>query len=208
MQLAATDALDLSKETQAIQDMYGIGREPTDSYGRRCLIARRLVERGVRFVQLISGAYVSIEDTWDAHANIVSNHTLHAREVDKPITGLITDLKRRGMLDETVVMWHSEFGRMPISQRGLGRDHNPGAMTIFMAGAGIQGGQQIGASDDVGFKAEEQKVTNHDVHATLLHLLGMDHKRLTYYFNGRNMRLTDVSGELIPQIAGTPSQKA
>jgi len=121
---------------------------------------------------------------------------------------LITDLKRRGMLDETVVMWHSEFGRMPISQRGLGRDHNPGAMTIFMAGAGIQGGQQIGASDDVGFKAEEQKVTNHDVHATLLQLLGMDHKRLTYYFNGRNMRLTDVSGELIPQIAGTASQKA
>jgi uncharacterized protein (DUF1501 family) len=159
-----------------------------------------LVERGVRFVQVISGAYVSIEDTWDAHANIVSNHQLHAKEVDKPITGLITDLKRRGLLDETAVLWHSEFGRMPISQRGVGRDHNPGAMSIFMTGAGIQGGQSIGTTDEVGFKAEEQAVTNHDVHATLMHLLGMDHKRLTYYFNGRNMRLTDVAGELIPQI--------
>jgi uncharacterized protein (DUF1501 family) len=146
---------------------------------------------------------VSIEDTWDAHANIVSNHTLHAHEVDKPIAGLITDLKRRGLLDETAVMWHSEFGRMPISQRGVGRDHNPGAMTIFMAGAGIKGGQSIGTTDEVGYKAEEQPLTNHDVHATLLYLLGMDHKRLTYYFNGRNMRLTDVSGELIPQITGT-----
>jgi uncharacterized protein (DUF1501 family) len=156
------------------------------------------VERGVRFVQLISGAYVSIEDTWDAHANIVSNHRLHAKEVDKPITALITDLKQRGLLDETLVLWHSEFGRMPISQRGVGRDHNPGAMTVFMTGAGIQGGQQIGSSDDVGYKAEDQKV----------HLLGIDHKRLTYYFNGRNMRLTDVSGELIPQITGNLQTKA
>jgi uncharacterized protein (DUF1501 family) len=134
---------------------------------------------------------------------------LHAREVDKPIAGLITDLKSRGLLDETAVLWHSEFGRMPISQRGLGRDHNPGAMTVFMTGAGIQGGQQIGTSDDVGFKSEEQTVTNHDLHATLLNLLGMDHKRLTYYFNGRNMRLTDVAGELIPQIVnGAKTSKA
>ena len=127
--------------------------------------------------------------------------------MDKPITGLITDLKRRGLLDETAVMWHSEFGRMPISQRGMGRDHNPGAMTIFMAGAGIQGGQSIGTSDEVGYKLRiRAALTNHDVHATLLNLLGMDHKRLTYYFNGRNMRLTDVSGELIPQITGTPKK--
>ena len=202
MQACAPEAVDLSQESDETKRLYGMNDPVTAGYGRQCLLARRLVERGVRFVQLMSGAYVSIEDTWDAHANIVTNHTLHAREVDKPITGLITDLKRRGLLDETLVLWHSEFGRMPISQRGVGRDHNPGAMTIFMTGAGIQGGQQIGTTDDVGYKAEEQPVTNHDVHATLLHLLGIDHKRLTYYFNGRNMRLTDVSGELIPQIVG------
>ena len=205
MQACAPEAVDLSQESDETKRLYGMDDPVTAGYGRQCLLARRLVERGVRFVQLMSGAYVSIEDTWDAHANIVSNHTLHAREVDKPITGLITDLKRRGLLDETLVLWHSEFGRMPISQRGVGRDHNPGAMTIFMTGAGIQGGQQIGTTDDVGYKAEKQPVTNHDVHATLLHLLGIDHKRLTYYFNGRNMRLTDVSGELIPQIVG-PAQ--
>jgi Protein of unknown function (DUF1501) len=206
MQACAPEAVDLSSESDETKQLYGLNDPVTAAYGRQCLLARRLVERGVRFVQLMSGAYVSIEDTWDAHANIVSNHTLHAREVDKPIAGLITDLKRRGLLDETVVLWHSEFGRMPISQRGVGRDHNPGAMTVFMAGAGIQGGQQIGTSDDVGYRAEEQKVTNHDLHATLLHLLGIDHKRLTYYFNGRNMRLTDVSGELIPQIVGSNIQ--
>ena len=208
MQACAPEAVDLSKESEATKKMYGLDDPVTAGYGRQCLLARRLVERGVRFVQLMSGAYVSIEDTWDAHANIVSNHRLHAREVDKPITALITDLKQRGLLDETLVLWHSEFGRMPISQRGVGRDHNPGAMTVFMTGAGIQGGQQIGSSDDVGYKAEDQKVTNHDLHASILHLLGIDHKRLTYYFNGRNMRLTDVSGELIPQIAGNPQTKA
>ncbi len=202
MQACAPEAVDLSTESDETKSLYGLDDPITAPYGRQCLLARRLVERGVRFVQLMSGAYVSIEDTWDAHANIVANHTLHAREVDKPITGLITDLKRRGLLDETLVLWHSEFGRMPISQRGVGRDHNPGAMTVFMTGAGIQGGQQIGTTDDVGYKAEEQRTTNHDLHATLLHLLGIDHKRLTYYFNGRNMRLTDVSGELIPQIVG------
>ena len=207
-QTCAPEAVDLSKESEATKKMYGLDDPVTAGYGRQCLLARRLVERGVRFVQLMSGAYVSIEDTWDAHANIVSNHQLHAREVDKPITALITDLKQRGLLDETLVLWHSEFGRMPISQRGVGRDHNPGAMTVFMTGAGIQGGQQIGSSDDVGYKAEDQKVTNHDLHASILHLLGIDHKRLTYYFNGRNMRLTDVSGELIPQIAGNPQTKA
>ena len=207
-QTCAPEAVDLSKESEATKKMYGLDDPVTAGYGRQCLLARRLVERGVRFVQLMSGAYVSIEDTWDAHANIVSNHRLHAREVDKPITALITDLKQRGLLDETLVLWHSEFGRMPISQRGVGRDHNPGAMTVFMTGAGIQGGQQIGSSDDVGYKAEDQKVTNHDLHASILHLLGIDHKRLTYYFNGRNMRLTDVSGELIPQIAGNPQTKA
>jgi hypothetical protein len=208
MQACAPEAVDFSQESEATKKMYGLDDPVTAGYGRQCLLARRLVERGVRFVQLISGAYVSIEDTWDAHANIVSNHRIHAQEVDKPITALITDLKQRGLLDETLVLWHSEFGRMPISQRGLGRDHNPGTMTVFMTGAGIPGGQQIGSSDDVGYKAEDQRITNHDLHATILHLLGIDHKRLTYYFNGRNMRLTDVSGELITQIVGKTQAKA
>lgn len=208
MQACAPEAVDLNSESDETKQLYGIDDPVTAPYGRQCLLARRLVERGVRFVQLMSGAYVSIEDTWDAHANIVSNHTLHAREVDKPITGLITDLKRRGLLDETLVLWHSEFGRMPISQRGVGRDHNPGAMTVFMTGAGIPGGQHIGTTDDIGYKAEEQKITNHDLHATLLHLLGIDHKRLTYYFNGRNMRLTDVSGDPVPQIIGKNAASA
>src|ERR1041385_6467140 len=202
MQACAPEAVDISKESEETQKLYGIDDPASAGYGRQCLLARRLVERGVRFVQVISGAYLAADDTWDAHGNIKTNHGRHAREVDQPIAGLITDLKRRGLLDETVVLWHSEFGRMPISQRGVGRDHNPGAMTVFMTGAGIQGGQQIGRTDDLGYKVEEQPVTNHDLHATLLHLLGIDHKRLTYYFNGRNMRLTDVSGVLIPQITG------
>jgi uncharacterized protein (DUF1501 family) len=126
---------------------------------------------------------------------------MHAREVDKPMAGLIQDLKRTGLLDDTLVIWHSEFGRMPISQRGLGRDHNPGAMTVWMAGAGIPGGQVIGNTDDFGYKAVDPVYTYHDIHASLLHLMGLDHKRLTYFFNGRHMRLTDVHGELIPGIA-------
>jgi hypothetical protein len=201
MQACAPEAVDIGKESAETRKLYGLDDPASAGYGRQCLLARRLIERGVRFVQVISGAYLSGDDTWDAHGNISTNHRRHAREVDQPITGLITDLKRRGLLDETVVLWHSEFGRMPISQRGVGRDHNPGAMTVFMTGAGIEGGQHIGRTDDLGYKAEEQPVTNHDLHATLLHLLGIDHKRLTFYFNGRNMRLTDVSGELIPQIA-------
>jgi hypothetical protein len=203
MQASAPEAVDLSKESPETRRLYGMDDPVTEAFGRQCLLARRLVERGVRFVQLYSGSIVNQNvDTWDAHASIMDNHTMHAREVDLPITGLITDLKRRGLLDETLVLWHSEFGRMPISQRGVGRDHNPGAMTVFLTGAGIAGGQKIGSTDEVGYKAAEQVVTPHDLHATLLDLLGMDHKRLTYYFNGRHMRLTDVAGELIPQIAG------
>jgi hypothetical protein len=208
MQACAPEAVDIGKESEETRKLYGLDGPASAPYGRQCLLARRLIERGVRFVQVINGAYLSGEDTWDAHANIATNHRRHAREVDQPIAGLITDLKRRGLLDETVVLWHSEFGRMPISQRGVGRDHNPGAMTVFMTGAGIEGGQHIGRSDDLGYKAEEQPVTNHDLHATLLHLLGIDHKRLTFYFNGRNMRLTDVSGELLPQIASDRQVKA
>jgi hypothetical protein len=203
MQACAPEAVDISKESEETKRLYALDDPITAPFGKQCLLARRLVERGVRFVQLYSGSIVNQNvDTWDAHASIKDNHGMHAREVDRPIAGLITDLKRSGLLDETLVMWHSEFGRMPLSQRGLGRDHNPGAMTVFMAGAGIQGGQKIGSTDEVGYKAVDQVVTPHDLHATLLNLLGMDHKRLTYYFNGRHMRLTDVAGELIPQIAG------
>ena len=140
--------------------------------------------------------------TGDAHGNLAQNHGAHAREIDRPIAGLIRDLKQRGLLDETLVMWHTEFGRMPISQKGVGRVHNPGAMSLWMAGAGIRGGQVIGSSDEFGYKAAEQPVSYHDVHATMLHLMGMDHKRLTYLFNGRQMRLTDVHGELIRQLVG------
>jgi len=201
MQSCAPEAVDLSQESEATKRLYGLDDPITEPFGKQCLLARRQVERGVRFVQLYNGALVNQNvDTWDAHTNLIENHTAHAREVDKPIAGLITDLKQRGLFDETLVLWHSEFGRMPISQRGIGRDHNPGAMTIWMAGAGIPGGQVIGSSDEFGYQAAEQVVTYHDVHATLLHLLGLDHKRLTYSFNGRNMRLTDVHGELIPQV--------
>ena len=201
MQACAPEAVDLSQESEETKRLYGMDNPVTEPFGKQCLLARRLVERGVRFVQLYNGALVQQNvDTWDAHGNLVENHTRHAREVDKPMAGLIQDLKRRGLLDETLVMWHSEFGRMPISQRGVGRDHNPGAMSLWMAGAGIQGGQVIGSTDEFGYKAEDQVVTYHDIHATLLHLLGMDHRRLTYFFNGRQMRLTDVHGELIPQI--------
>ena len=201
MQTCAPDAVDIHKETEQTKRLYGLDHSTTEPFGKQCLLARRLVERGVRFVQLFHGALVNQNvDTWDAHFNLIENHTMHAQEVDKPIAGLIQDLKQRGMLEDTLIIWHSEFGRMPISQRGIGRDHNPGAMSVWMAGAGIQGGQIIGSTDEFGYRAEEQVVTYHDIHASMLHLMGLDHKRLTYLFNGRRMRLTDVHGELIPQI--------
>jgi len=201
MQGCAPEAVDLAQETAATKRLYGLDESVTEPFGKQCLLARRMVERGVRFVQLYSGALRQQNiDTWDAHSNLVENHTLHAREVDRPIAGLLKDLESRGLLEDTLVVFHSEFGRMPISQRGVGRDHNPHAMTIWFAGAGIRGGQSIGSTDEFGYKAEEQVLSYHDVHATMLHLLGMDHERLTYFFNGRHMRLTDVHGELIPQL--------
>ena len=173
----------------------------TEPFGKQCLMARRLVERGVRFVQLFMGGVgVQNTDTWDAHSNLVENHTLHAAESDLPIAGLLTDLKARGLLDTTLIVWHGEFGRMPISQRGVGRDHNPGTQTAWMAGAGIQGGQAIGASDEWGYKALEQPISAHDMHATILHLLGLDHEKLTYRYSGRDYRLSDIEGKPIPQI--------
>ena len=201
MQGCAPQAIDINNESEATKKLYGLDDSITEPFGRQCLLARRLVEHGVRFVQLFHGGMGNQNtDTWDAHSNVKSNHSQHAKESDLPIAGLLTDLKARGLLDDTLVIWHGEFGRMPISQRGIGRDHNPGVMTVWMAGAGIKGGQSIGTSDDWGYKAAEQPVSYHDLHATMLHLLGLDHTKLTYRYNGRDMRLTDVYGTLIPQI--------
>jgi hypothetical protein len=201
MQSCAPETLDITKESDATRKLYGLDDKITEPFGRQCLMARRLVENGVRFVQLFHGGMGNQNtDTWDAHGDVKANHSQHAAESDKPIAGLLTDLKARGLLDSTLVIWHGEFGRMPISQRGVGRDHNPGAMTVWMAGAGIKGGQAIGASDEFGYKAEQQPTSYHDLHATILHLLGVDHKKLTYRYNGRDMRLTDVYGVPIPQI--------
>jgi hypothetical protein len=201
MQGCAPGAVDIDSESEATKKLYGLDDKITEPYGRQCLMARRLVEHGVRFVQIFSGGVGNQNtDTWDAHGDIKSNHTQHAAEVDLPTVGLLKDLKARGLLDTTLVIMHSEFGRMPISQRGVGRDHNPGTQTILMFGAGIQGGQVIGSSDDFGYKAQEQPISYHDLHATILHLLGLDHTKLTYRFNGRDMRLTDVYGTLIPQL--------
>jgi hypothetical protein len=204
MQGCAPEAVDVSRESEATRKLYGLDQPTTEPFGRQCLMARRLVERGVRFVQLYHGGLGNQNtDTWDAHDDVKKNHTTHAAEVDRPIAGLIKDLKARGLLDSTLVVWHGEFGRMPISQRGVGRDHNPGAMSMWMAGARVKGGQVIGASDEFGYKAEQQPVSIHDLHATMLHLLGMDHTKLTYFYNGRNMRLTDVYGDPIPQIVSS-----
>ena len=201
MQGCAPEAVDWTKEPEPVQNLYGLDDPVTAPFGKQCLMARRLVERGVRFVQLYHGGLGQQDfDTWDAHRNVKENHTQHAAEVDRPMAGLLEDLRKTGLLDTTLVMWHSEFGRMPISQRGVGRDHNPGTMTIWMAGARIRGGQVVGASDEFGYKAAVEPHSTHDLHATILHLLGMDHKKLTYYFNGRNMRLTDVYGDPIRQI--------
>jgi len=201
MQSSAPEIVDLSTESEATKKIYGLDQPVTEPFGRQCLMARRLVERGVRFVQIYHGGLGNQNtDTWDAHDDIVSNHRKHAGEADLPIAGLLQDLAARGLLDSTLVIFQSEFGRMPISQRGLGRDHNPGAMSIWMAGAKIRGGQTIGETDEFGYKAADQPVNVHDLHATILHLMGLDHTRLTYSYQGRNMRLTDVFGVPIPQI--------
>jgi hypothetical protein len=201
MQGCAPEAVSLESESAATRKLYGLDNPVTEPFGRQCLMARRLVERGVRFVQLYHGGLGNQNtDTWDAHGDVRSNHTQHAAETDLPISGLLTDLRNSGLLDSTLVIWQGEFGRMPISQRGVGRDHNPGAMSVWMAGAKIKGGQIIGATDEFGYKAEQQPISVHDLHATILHLVGLDHTRLTYRFNGRDMRLTDVYGVPVSQI--------
>ncbi|MEM7383299.1 MAG: DUF1501 domain-containing protein [Verrucomicrobiota bacterium] len=201
MQSATPEAVDLSGESQETLDLYGVGRQPTDEYGRNCLIARRLVERGVRFIQLYSGGG-HLEETWDAHAGIESNHGQHAPEVDQPIAALLTDLERRGMLDETLIVWGGEFGRMPFSEGkdAPGRNHNPYGFSMWLAGGGVKGGMTYGSTDEFGFAAMENKVHLHDLHATILHILGLDHELLTYFHQGRKESLTDVGGRIVHDI--------
>jgi arylsulfatase A-like enzyme len=200
MQTAAPEALDLSKETAETQALYGLANEKCAHFGRQCLTARRMVERGVRFVQIYSGGMEN-ERSWDGHQDIVKNHGGFAAETDTPVAGLLTDLKRMGLLDSTLVIWGGEFGRLPICQKGsTGRDHNPHAFTVWMAGGGVKGGVSHGATDEVGFKAVERKVSVHDLHATILHLLGLDHERLTFRYAGRDFRLTDVAGNVVGEV--------
>ncbi len=201
MQAEAPEAVDLTQEDQKTLDMYGVGAAPTDEFGRNCLVARRLVERGVRFVQLYSGGG-HLEDTWDAHESVEKNHGKHGAEVDQPIAALLTDLERRGLLQSTLVLWGGEFGRMPFAEGvgAPGRNHNPYGFTMWLAGGGVKGGTSYGETDEFGFAAVENKVHLHDLHATLLALLGMDHERLTYFHQGREERLTDVFGHVVRDI--------
>lgn len=193
MQTEAPDLVDLSQETEECKRLYGIDESETREFGTRCLLARRMVERGVRFIQLYSG------DTngWDAHNDLLKNHTEHCRRTDKPVAGLLKDLKRRGLLKDTLVIWGGEFGRMPMSEKGTGRDHNPWGYTVWLAGAGVKGGLAYGATDAMGLRAERDKVHIHDLHATILHLLGFNHEKLTFRHNGREDRLTDVAGKVV-----------
>ena len=199
MQNNVPDVLDLNKETKQTQAMYGIGEAATDNYGRQCLMARRLCEAGVRFIQVTYGDN-SANPAWDQHSNL-PKHEQHARAVDKPIAGLLQDLRQRGLLEDTIVWWSGEFGRTPYAQKnGTGRDHNPGGFTTWLAGGGLKPGFSFGATDPFGHKAVENKVHMHDLHATLLHLLGLDHLRLTYRYAGRDFRLTDVHGKIVSAI--------
>ena len=194
MQSSAPEAVDLTKETEATKKLYGIGEPVTDDFGRKCLLARRLVERGVRYIQLYSGTNIG-EDWDDAHNDLQASHTKMCKKTDQPITGLLTDLRARGLMDSTLVVWNSEFGRTPLAEGTKGRDHHPYAFSMWMAGAGIHGGQVLGSSDDFGLRAAESPFNIHDVNATILRLIGLDHTRLTYLYQSRDMRLTDVHGE-------------
>ncbi|MFM7518773.1 MAG: DUF1501 domain-containing protein [Pirellula sp.] len=201
MQSKAPETLDLADEPEHIHKLYGIGDPKCDHFARQCLMTRRFLERGVRFVQIYSGGMEN-ERSWDGHVDIAGNHQQFADETDRPVAGLLADLEQRGMLDDTLVIWCGEFGRLPIAQLGgkPGRDHNPHCFTAWLAGGGVQGGTTYGASDEVGYKAAVDRVHLNDLHATLLHLLGLDHQRLTYPYNGRNFRLTDVAGEVIHKM--------
>jgi len=196
MQAEAPEAVDLSKESEATTALYGLDDPETEAFGRNCLMARRLVERGVRFVELYCGS----GSGWDAHAKIEENHSRWCRASDKPIAGLLADLKARGMLESTLVVWGGEFGRTPFNEKGDGRDHNPWGFTMWMAGGGVKGGRTIGTTDEIGLRAVERPAHVHDIHASILHLLGLDHVRLTWMHNGRAERPTITGGTLISEL--------
>jgi Protein of unknown function (DUF1501) len=198
MQAHAPEAVDFSKESEATRRLYGIGDPITDRFGTNCLLARRLVERGVRFVQL----YCGTGSQWDAHTDLEGNHKKMCAISDRPIAGLLADLKSRGLLDETLVIWGGEFGRTPMSEKGKGRDHNPYGFTVWMAGGGVKRGQILGATDAVGLRAVERPVHVHDLHATILHLMGLDHFHLTYRHNGRDERPTVNAGKVVTEVLG------
>jgi len=199
MQMNAPGVLDLAKESAATRALYGIGEKETEDFGRQCLMARRLCEKGVRFVQVTYGDNTA-NPRWDQHSNL-PKHADHARAVDKPIAGLLADLKTRGLLEDTLVWWGGEFGRTPYAEKnGTGRDHNPGGFTVWLAGGGVKPGFALGATDEFGHFAVQDKVHMHDLHATILHLLGIDHEKLTYTFDGRPFRLTDVHGHVVGEI--------
>lgn len=194
MQSAAPQVQDISGETEATRNLYGLDDKTTANFGRQCLMARRYAEAGVRFIQ-VTHSY-----KWDQHGNLRAGHSGNALQVDKPIAGLLMDLKQRGLLNDTLVVWGGEFGRTPTAQGGDGRDHNPQGYTMFLAGGGVKGGLRYGATDDYGYYAVKDKVHLHDLHATMLHLLSLDHKKLTYRYAGRDFRLTDVHGEVVHGI--------
>ena len=202
MQSHAPEAVDISDEPEETQDLYGLNNENTREFGRRCLLARRLVERGVRFIQLYSGGAHN-DSNWDAHSDLEFNHNYHAGRTDKPIAGLLKDLKRRGMLDETLVIWGGEFGRQPTAENatGTGRDHNSYGFTMWMAGGGIKGGVTVGETDELGNNAITDRLHVKNLHATVLHQLGLDPEHLTYFYNGLDQKLVGVEGaELIQKI--------
>jgi hypothetical protein len=192
MQSAAPEAVDLTSESEATKKLYGLDEEETRAFGQNCLMARRLVERGVRFVELYGGS----GSGWDAHENVETNHSKRCMASDKPIAGLLTDLKARGLLKDTLVVWGGEFGRTPFNEKGLGRDHNPWGFTVWMAGGGVKRGQYIGSTDEIGMYAIERRMHVNDIHATMLWALGLDHLRVTYMHNGRAERPTVVAGEV------------
>ncbi len=198
MQSHAPEAVDIAQETEATRKLYGLDQKHTSEFGTRCLLARRLVERGVRFVQIYSGGGpVSVQ--WDAHSNLVANHEKMCGMTDLPVAGLLRDLKQRGLLDSTLVIWGSEFGRLPMSQGGNGRDHNPHGFTMWMAGGGVKPGTSIGQTDELGLRGEGTRYHMRDFHATILQLLGMDQNRLWFLHNGRNEKLTDFGGKVIQE---------
>lgn len=201
LQLSAPEVLDISKETEATRQMYGLEEPVTEDFGRRCLVARRLLERGVRFVQVWSGADNGFpRRNWDSHEDLAKDHGEMGAGLDRPAAALLKDLKARGLLDDTLVVWTTEFGRMPCSQGGKGRDHNPSAFTTWLAGGGIKGGGTYGESDEWSYRVASNPTYCYDVHATMLHLLGIDHTRLTFRHNGIDRRLTDVHGSVIREL--------